>query len=59
MPITTAGEQDLTDRVYPSFNDAPHERPGLGYEGTGRALVILVGVLGSIIALALLLTLVR
>ena len=59
MPITTAGKQDLIARVYPSFNDAPHERPDLAYEGTGRAIVILVSVLGSIIALAVLLMLVR
>jgi hypothetical protein len=47
------------DSYHPRFNDAPHERPILRYDGTERAVAILLCVLGIIAGLALLLTLVR
>ena len=59
MPYGSYGGQYWTRRYYPNFNDAPHERPILSCDGTERAIVILVSVLGIIAGLALLLILVR
>lgn len=44
-------------RVYPSFNDAPHERPILSLAGTNRAILILGGLLLAMVGFALLLML--
>lgn len=45
----------LNEKVYPQFNDAPHERPILTDAGLGRALLILSAVL-ALMSVAYLLT---
>lgn len=42
-------------RHYPSFYDRPHDRAILSSEGTGRAVLILAGLLLFLIGVALLL----
>lgn len=41
--------------TYPSFNDKPHDRPILVYDGEGRALVILVAAISGLTMLSLIL----
>ena len=40
------------EKNWPSFNDTPHERPVLAYDGEGRALAWLVGVFGGLTVLS-------
>ncbi|MFN8497871.1 MAG: hypothetical protein U0641_08450 [Anaerolineae bacterium] len=57
MMSTRYERLDPTERNYPNFSDVPHARPILTDSGTGRAVAILAGVVGSLTGLAALLTL--
>ena len=43
----TLSSGTVSEKVYPQFNDAPHERPILTNAGLGQALLIL----GALLAL--------
>lgn len=44
------------EKNWPSFNDSPHERPYLTYDGEARAFAWLVGIFGGLTVLAAMLT---
>lgn len=36
-----------SEKIYPSFNDQPHERPVLSNAGMNRTLLALAGIVGG------------
>ena len=54
--LSSAGDLADWNRDYPNFTDGPHARPVLSIDGGWRAIAIVIGLLGSLLALALLIS---